>query len=170
MKNIILTGFMASGKTTIGGELAKMMGYAFADTDAMVEKSEGRTINEIFAADGEEYFRNAETEIAQKVSEMSSTVVSTGGGMVMRAENVEYMRKNGIVFYLDTDFDVIVARLKNAAATRPLANGQDFDALRARYESRQGAYRNCDYIIHITENDTPFMCAKKIASIYRGTK
>ena len=90
--------------------------------------------------------------------------------MVMRAKNIEHMRKNGIVFYLDTDFDVIVARLKNAAATRPLANGQDFDALRARYESRQGAYRNCDYIIHITENDTPFMCAKKIASIYRGIK
>lgn len=170
MKNIVLTGFMASGKTTIGTELAKMMGYAFADTDNMIEKEVGRTINEIFASDGEEYFRNAETKIAHKVSEMSSTVVSTGGGMVLRAENVEQMRKNGIVFYLDTDFDVIAKRLENAAATRPLANGQDMAALRARFDSRQEFYGNCDYRIHITENDSPFMCAKKIASIYRGTR
>ena len=170
MKNIILTGFMASGKTTIGTELAKMMGYAFADTDSMIEKNENRTINEIFATDGEAYFRDVETQMAKTVSEMGNTVVSTGGGMVLRSENVEYMRKNGIVFYLDTDFDVIIQRLKNAAATRPLANGVDEEALRTRFDSRQEAYSNCDYRIHITENDTPFMCAKKIASIYRGTK
>lgn len=167
MKNIILTGFMASGKTTIGTELAKMLGFAFADTDSMIQKEEGRTIPEIFASDGEEYFRNAETEIAKKTANMSGTVVSTGGGMVLRRENVEYMRKNGIVFYLDTDFDVIVRRLENAEG-RPLADGQDKESLRARFDARQEFYNNCDYKIHITEDDGPFMCAKKIAALFRG--
>lgn len=167
MKNVILTGFMASGKTTIGAELAKMLGFSFVDTDSMIEKQENRTINEIFAEDGEEYFRDVETKTAMKVAEMANCVVSTGGGMVIRSENIEHMRKNGIVFYLDTDFDVIIERLKNADATRPLARGVDADALKNRFDSRQTAYSNCDYRIHITQNDTPLMVAKKIIEIYR---
>lgn len=167
MKNVILTGFMASGKTTIGAELAKMLGFSFVDTDSMIEKQENRTINEIFAKDGEKYFRNLETETAIKIADMANCVVSTGGGMVIRSENVEHMRKNGTVFFLDTDFDVITERLKNADATRPLANGVDIEALKKRFDSRRAAYLNCDYKIHITQNDTPLMVAKRITEIYR---
>ena len=161
MKNIILTGFMASGKTTIGIELAKMAGCAFVDTDSMIEKNEKRSINKIFETDGEEYFRDAETETAKKISKMNGAVVSTGGGMILRAENIEHLRKNGIVFFLDTDFEIIAKRLRVSDSTRPLANGQDINSLRKRYEDRLPFYNNCDYRIHISESDSPFMCAKK---------
>ena len=170
MKNIILTGFMASGKTTIGAELAKMMGFSFADTDAMIEKAQGRTIKEIFASDGEEYFRCLETQTAERTASMNGAVISTGGGMVLRTENMEHLRKNGVIFYLDTDIEVILARLRNAAASRPLASGVSEEDIRARFEARRSFYENCDFRIAVYENDTPFMCAKKIAAIYRSTR
>lgn len=170
MKNVILTGFMASGKTTVGAQLAKLLGFSFVDTDSMIEESENRTINEIFATDGEGYFRDIETQTAQRIADMSNCVVSTGGGMVLRGENVEYMRRSGIVVFLDTDFDVIVERLSVDDATRPLANGVDVDSLKKRYDSRRTAYENCDYAIHITRDCTPLATAQRIAKIYNDIK
>ena len=110
--NIVITGFMASGKTTVSKEIAAMSNYEFIDTDELLEKNEGITINEIFAKYGEEYFREREHETIKKVSGMDNMVISTGGGVVLSKANMAELRKNGVIFNLAPDFEVIRERLE----------------------------------------------------------
>ena len=92
--NIILIGFMGCGKSTVGRKLANALSYTFRDTDAMIEEAYGKSISKMFEEDGEEYFRNAETKLLQKLSdEANGLVLATGGGMPMREENAELLRK-----------------------------------------------------------------------------
>lgn len=168
MKNIALTGFMASGKTETSKELAKMTSFKFIDTDDLIVEREGRTINEIFASSGEEYFRKIEREIIKEVSEFKNSIISTGGGVVLFSENIDALRKNSIIFNLAPSFDVIKERIEIAAKTRPLMKNSNIDEIHERFIKRQPFYDNCDYKIEITSSHTPIMIAKKILEIYRG--
>ena len=102
---------MGAGKTVVGRELAKITGRKFVDTDAMIEKEQGVAIAAIFAAHGEDYFRDLEYEACKKVAEMKNAVVSTGGGAMTFERNVETIKKNGKIVFLDASFDVICERV-----------------------------------------------------------
>ncbi len=168
--NIVITGFMASGKTTISKEIAGMSKFEFIDTDEYLEQNEGITINEIFAKYGEEYFRAKEHEIIKKVSAMDNMVISTGGGVVLNKSNMTELRRNGIIFNLSPDFEVIKERLEKAAATRPLLKNQDIADVRRRFEARRPFYDDCDYKIKIVPERSARSCAMEILDLIKSRK
>lgn len=160
--NIVLTGFMATGKTKIGKSLAELSGFSLVDTDALVEAAAGMTINEIFSEYGEERFRELETEASKKAAELDRAVISTGGGTVLKKENIDALRKNGVIVNLAPGFEVIRARAAAAASTRPLMNGQSMDDIEKRFNERKPFYDNCDIKIKVTNEKTPSEHAKEI--------
>ncbi len=121
MDNIILTGYMGSGKTTVGKNVAKLKDYFFADTDEMIVEQQRRSINEIFAADGELAFRDMETALLRQLidEKREHLVISTGGGMPIRAENRQLLSELGKVVYLKACPATIYNRIKGDT-TRPL--------------------------------------------------
>lgn len=125
MNNIVLIGFMGSGKTTVGQLLAQTLGYTFADTDQLIEAGESMTIADIFAQNGEGYFRQLETLVMEKVSgTMEHTVLSVGGGLPMTGNNHKYLKKCGKVVYLKVSEQTVISRLKGDT-DRPLLSGDD---------------------------------------------
>lgn len=166
MRSIALTGFMASGKTEIGKAIQRMSGLELVDTDSLIEKREGKTINEIFAQMGEEYFRTVESEAVESVSEKDGLIISTGGGVVMRAENVDMLRRGADVYFIDTKFEIIEERIKYASITRPLLKGQTIAQIKDRYDFRRSYYLNCDHVIKIIDNRSPEVYAKEILDIH----
>ena len=100
-QNIVLTGMPGSGKSTIGKALSEKLGKEFVDTDELIIKNEKMPISEIFARHGESYFRFAETEAIKEASSKSGFVIATGGGAVLKKENVDYLRSNGKIFFLN---------------------------------------------------------------------
>ena len=118
--NVILIGFMGVGKSTIANGLAKSLGFDVLDTDKMIEQSQSRSINEIFATEGEESFREMESVILGKlISSTDRSVISTGGGIVTREENIKVLKSIGIVFWLDAGVDSILDRV-SGNRDRPL--------------------------------------------------
>ena len=146
MNNIVLCGFMGSGKTVVGRELAKIMGAKFVDTDELIEKEQGVAIKAIFAAHGEDYFRDLEYEMCKKVAQMKGAVVSTGGGAMTFARNVEAIKQGSKVVFLDASFDVICDRIGNST-TRPLF--QDKEKAKRLYDERKDKYlAAADYVVN----------------------
>lgn len=124
-KIVVLIGFMGCGKSTVGVELAKNLGYTFVDTDQLIEERTQKTISDIFAAHGEEYFRNIETEtISSMMGTIEDTVVSTGGGLPLKKENADILKKYGFVVYLRVKPETVEERLKGDTK-RPLLQGEN---------------------------------------------
>lgn len=126
ISNIILTGFMGCGKTTVGKLLAKELGLIFVDTDQLIEEDFGMTIPEIFATYGESRFRIKEREIAATLSKRRKQVVATGGGLMLDPQNQKALGKNGRVFCLIASPDEIFKRVSGQSnGSRPLLEGDD---------------------------------------------
>ncbi|HTP04599.1 MAG TPA: shikimate kinase [Nitrospirota bacterium] len=150
-KNIILTGFMGVGKTSIGTRLASDLGYTFVNTDDLIEDDQKTTITEIFAQKGEPYFRDVEARVIRTVLENENQVVSTGGGAVIRDENREAFKKAGLVVCLTARPEVIYERIKHETH-RPLLKVPDTMArIRDLLESRAEFYGQADLIIDTSE-------------------
>ena len=120
--NILLIGFMGAGKSAIAGHLQKEYGMNMIDMDEEIVKREGMSISEIFKSRGEPYFRNLETKLLIELQQMSNQVVSCGGGVAMRSENVAEMKKNGRVVLLRAKPETIYERVKDST-NRPLLAG-----------------------------------------------
>ncbi len=118
-----LIGFMGVGKTSVGGNLAKHLRLQFCDLDELIERESGKSIVEIFSMDGEETFRNLETQILREVAQKSPVVVATGGGTFVKPENRDIIRCSGISIWLDAPPDVILRR--GAGSHRPLWNSAE---------------------------------------------
>lgn len=155
MKNIVLTGFMASGKSTIGAEISDISGMRLIDTDKMIETESKMTINEIFAKFGEGYFRDLESKAISKASKQKQVVISTGGGAVLRTENIEMLRKSGVVFNLEPSLATIRERLCDARSTRPLLADAEINEVFERFHSRKPYYDNCDCKIYVSNALSP---------------
>lgn len=146
MNNIVLCGFMGSGKTVVGKELAKVLGVKFVDTDELIEKEQGVAIKAIFATHGENYFRDLEYEMCKKVADMNGVVVSTGGGAMTFKRNVDAIKEGSKVVFLDASFDVICDRIGDST-TRPLF--QDKEKAKKLYDERKDKYLSAaDYVIN----------------------
>ncbi|WP_380181816.1 shikimate kinase AroL [Kalamiella sp. sgz302252] len=122
---IYLVGARGCGKTTVGQSLAQALGYAFSDTDKHLQQTTGLTVTEIVAAEGWQGFRRRETASLQAVT-VANSVIATGGGMVLAAENRQFMREQGRVIYLKADAEVLAARLEAypEQAQRPTLTGR----------------------------------------------
>lgn len=144
MNSIVLCGFMGSGKTVVGKELAKVLGVKFVDTDEMIEAEQGVAIKAIFATHGEDYFRDLEFEMCKKVADMKNCVVSTGGGALTFERNVDALKNGSTVVFLDASFDVICDRIGDST-TRPLF--QDRDKAKQLYDERKSKYLSAADIV-----------------------
>lgn len=161
--NIILCGFMGSGKSVVGRELSKIMGRKLIDTDEYIEKEQGVSIKAIFATHGEDYFRDLEYEMCKKIAEIKNCIVSTGGGAVTFDRNVEVLKKTGKIVFLDADFEVICDRIGDSA-TRPLF--QDKESARALYDERKAKYQACADIV-VDGNMSARKTAIDIAAMFK---
>lgn len=149
MKNIFLIGLPSSGKTTLGKQLARHIRYRFLDTDTLIVKEEGMSINEIFAQKGEAYFRTAEARILRAIRPESKLIVATGGGMPCFHNNMDYIKENGISVFLNVTPEQIVERmLLHGANERPLyqkTDSQLFKNIQQRYADRLPIYSQADF-------------------------
>lgn len=156
MKTLYLVGFMGSGKTTIGVELAKRLNIQVVDTDQYIEKQTERTIADIFAEEGEEKFRRLETVILKQLP-TNDFLITTGGGLFIKEENRSWMKENGTVIYLHCDIDEIWARLQDDD-TRPLLQHQNFEKAKQLYEWRQPFYKEAHVTIDTTNKPINQIC------------
>src|SRR5690625_1172113 len=136
MKTIYLIGFMGSGKSTIGQELSKKLSRSYIDTDNYIEKKHGK-ISRIFQKMGEEVFRTYETQAIKQTK--SYEIISTGGGIIERKENLQEMNRNGIIIYLSTSFDEIYERLGHDE-NRPLWSN-NLEEVKKLYDRRMPLYK-----------------------------
>lgn len=146
-RNILLVGFMGAGKSTVGRELARRRGCPFIDLDARIEAARGKTIREIFASEGEEAFREMESATLRELDSVQGAVIATGGGIVQRAANREFLKKVGFVIHLRARFETLLKRMAGSRA-RPLADTKEGEGkLRLLLESRKGFYEEADLIV-----------------------
>lgn len=152
-KNIVLIGFMGSGKTTLGLKLSYLLRMPVEDTDKLIERQEGRSITQIFADDGEAYFRELETEMLRKCGNRKyERILSVGGGTPVNPVNRELLHKCGTVVYLRVAPETVYERLKNDT-TRPLLQCEDpLEKIRELLAVRDAIYTECADIILDVDN------------------
>lgn len=138
--NIVLCGFMGSGKTTVGKKLSNYTGLKFIDTDTYVEKKVGHTINQIFNKYGETYFRNIEKDCVKEISSKTDYIISTGGGTILNKSNVDNLKKSGKIIFINVSFDIITYRLSKDN-TRPLIKNSDINSIEELFKQRQEKYQ-----------------------------
>ncbi|KAA0762627.1 shikimate kinase [Bacillus sp. SH5-2] len=148
MKSIYITGYMGAGKTTVGKALSKELHIDVVDTDQKIEEKQEKAIRDIFAEEGEIAFREYESEMLRSLP-VHNVIITTGGGIIERAENRKWMKENGTVVYLYCDPHVIAERLREDT-TRPLFQKKDIDAFVAKFESRRAYYEEAEIYIDTT--------------------
>ncbi len=158
MKNIVLVGFMGTGKTAVARELSKRLNMIYVSTDDLIKQREGMAINDIFAQKGEPYFRDVESAVAKEVSKESGAVIDAGGGIVLRDENISCLKAAGTLVCLSADAAKILERTKKYNH-RPLLNVDDPRAkVGELLEKRAPFYAKVDF--HI---DTTNLSIKEVA-------
>jgi shikimate kinase len=161
MKNIVLTGFMGAGKTAVGRELSHLLGWKIIDVDEEIVKAQGMTINELFGKFGEAGFRDIETEMIRKVSRNRNVIISTGGGAVLRQENMDILREHGTIVCLWASADTVFKRT-NSNSERPLLRVENpRRRIEELLEYRRPFYEKADMVLD-TEEKTPLHIAEEI--------
>ncbi|UFT97758.1 shikimate kinase [Radiobacillus kanasensis] len=166
MKSIYLIGFMGSGKSSVSSCLAEHLKWDAKDTDRELEQYYNETIPDIFAKKGEETFRQYESHILQQMPETES-VIATGGGIIGKQENREWMKSNGIVVFLQTSWDTIKDRLSEDTA-RPL--WKDPDSTYLLYEHRLPLYEETAHLNIRTDQKSPDEIAEDIISLINPSR
>ena len=161
---VALTGFMASGKTTFGRAAAERLGWDFVDLDQVITERYG-TPAEIFASRGENAFRDIETQtLGETLQSERNTVLSLGGGTILRDENLRLLQQYATIIWLDTDFAIILSEIGNA--DRPVVRGRSIAEIRALYDERRPRYADAaDIIFPINTTDYEQVIADLSATI-----
>jgi shikimate kinase len=167
MANIILIGFMGTGKSTIGRIVAEQLGYQFIDTDIKIEAEQGKTISEIFETDGEAYFRDLEAKLALELSAKNLQVISTGGGFVLNPRNIMAFKPEGAIVALTAPARVIYERV-NGDAQRPLlATADPLARISKLLLERAPLYQNADLIIETMDKKPEELAMEIVGELTR---
>ncbi len=159
--NVVLVGFMASGKSSVGRRVAKRLGYRLLDSDQYIESEQGVSVNEIFIHEGEEYFRKLETRLIQRLAGFDSYVFATGGGIVTTPGNMELLKRIGTVVFLNADPEDILKRLEHDTR-RPNVRGEDRrEQVHGLLGERMAQYQKADISIE-TLGKTPNQVAGEV--------
>jgi shikimate kinase len=176
MGNIFyLSGFMASGKSTIGPIVANTLAWGFIDLDKEIEKKENKKITKIFNDDGEDYFRKRETEILREIAVGDKLIIALGGGTLIKAENRDFIKSTGKLIFLKTSSQVAYNRLKYKK-DRPVLLKSDEEVDEETYinrieslmKKRTDFYSDSDYTFN-TDNESVGETVDKIAKVIRNS-
>lgn len=152
-RNIILVGYMGSGKSTVGKKAAKALAYTFLDTDSLIEQAERMTISKLFEEKGEPYFREQETEtIRRLMEEPKGNIIATGGGLPMREGNDKLLKELGTVIYLKAETETLMKRLSGDTARPLLQNGDLREKIDTMLAIRGPVYERVADVILETDN------------------
>lgn len=166
MKNIVLIGFMGTGKTSTGRLLAGRLNRPFIDVDKKIEQETELAISDIFQLYGEDYFRQIEREIISRVARYTNTVVATGGGVVLKQENMVRLKNNGVIVSLTASLDTILERTARRGV-RPLLDCEDrAERVAKLFQDRASLYMKADYTID-TSCMSPQQVTEKIIVLLR---
>ncbi len=147
-RSIFLIGMMGSGKSSTGPILAEFLKYKYVDLDVLIEKLTKKTIDKVFSDEGEEYFRDLETQCLQEIIKLPSVVVSTGGGVVLKKENWGILRQ-GIIVWLDINKEIVLNRLNSKDNIRPLLKGNIERTYEEIFQTRKDIYAQADLRVEI---------------------
>ena len=160
-KRIILIGYMGAGKSTLGKSLAAQLGFPFIDSDFEIEKKFGKSISTIFAEKGEVGFRELETQFIQNLSDSTSFVLSTGGGLPCFNGNLLILNSLGYTFYLKNESKVLAERILNSTIERPIVKGKSFaelvDFIEENLKEREAFYLKSNYTLTPKEQTVEYI-------------
>jgi shikimate kinase len=166
---LYIIGFMGSGKTHTGSRLAGLLGWNFTDLDKSIEEHAGKTIPEIFAVNGETWFRNLETEVLRSLRSASDTVISTGGGTPCFGDNMDFMLETGLTLYLKLTPGQLKSRLSNTRGERPLIKDLNDEGLLSyieeKLEFRERWYSRAELTLDGFNTDVRFIYSKVSAML-----
>ena len=147
MKNIVLVGFMGTGKTAVGKKLARILKMKYVSTDDIIEGREKRSINEIFTKEGEPYFRKVEKEVVKDVSGIKNLVIAAGGGVVLDDGNIKNLKRDGVLICLNATPEEVLKRT-GTSFHRPLLNvPSPLEKIRELLEKRKPYYAKADHTV-----------------------
>ena len=157
--NIVLIGMMGSGKTSVGKKLSKLLSYEFVDTDEHIERGQEMSITDIVNSKGEEYFRNIESDIISEISKNSNTIISTGGGCILKSENIMNLKENGDIWYLKCSLNEISKRIQRNDTRYLLYN----TSIGKIYDDRENLYQEySDYTVDCSKKSIDDICGEII--------
>lgn len=160
MRNIVLTGYMGTGKTTVSFEVARRLNWPFVDMDSLIESRQGRTVRRIFEQDGEPYFRQLETALCREIAaDWQGHVVATGGGALVNAQNLAVLTPQNLVVCLDCDPQVLYERLAHATNRPLLDSPAPQERLLALLRERQPAYARIPHHVDTTHRPVEAIAA-----------
>ncbi len=164
-KNIVLIGFMGTGKSTVGSRLAQRLKRKFVDMDREIERVVGMTVSDIFKRYGEIRFRSEEKLMVQKLARESGLVIAAGGGVVLDQGNIDTLSRNGIIIWLEATPTAILERVNRKKGTRPLIKKdvklQDIEEM---LKAREALYAQADYRVN-TSGKSPEQVANEIIEV-----
>ena len=167
MKNIYIVGFMGTGKTSVGKSLAEKLGKQFIEMDELIEQRASKSINDIFAQDGEAHFRRLESELLKELAAKEDLVVSCGGGLICNEDNLKVLKDTGIIFNLESSPQAIYERTKRYTH-RPLLNVDDpLGKIKGLLLKRRPFYERAHHSVR-SEEESPQEVADRIAEIIRN--
>ena len=166
-RSIFLIGMMGCGKSQTGIKLAELLRYKYIDLDSLIENLTKKSINKIFKDDGEEKFRELETNCLKETIKIPSLVISTGGGIVTKPENWGILRQ-GIIIWIDLNKEIALERLKNDIDNRPLLNAEDLNNLYTSiFQSRKNLYSQADIRIDVNKENVDEVAKKIIYATHK---
>lgn len=161
--NIVLIGYRGTGKSAVGKILAERLGRTLVNLDAEIVRQAGRSIPEIVAAHGWEYFRDLETAQARRLAGRDELVIDCGGGIIERAENIDILKPNARIVWLKADVETIVRRIEGETQRPALTSGKSFTEEVAEVLARRTpSYRTAAHLEVVTDRDTPELVAETI--------
>ncbi len=167
MRNIVLVGFMGSGKTTVGKLIAEKTGMPLLDMDSIIVERAGKSINEIFADDGEPHFRALERTLVKELAATEGNIISTGGGIVLNPDNIADFEKSGLVVCLLVDAETVLDRVRHDTS-RPLLAGDKEAKVLQLLESRKALYEAITHRIDTSGRPSPEPTAQEIFDLYHS--
>jgi shikimate kinase len=167
-RNVVLAGFMATGKTVVGRRLAERLGYAFVDLDTLIAAEAGMAIPQIFAERGEAAFRALEAEMVRQSARRRRSVIATGGGAVVDPGNLAALKRCGVVITLTADPETILSRVGGIADRPMLLGGDPAERIRALLALRAEAYAQADLIVDTSRSSVDEVVDRILATLSPG--